>query len=56
MAEGELLTLLGSSGCGKSTTSCIIAGFEERDEGTILIGGRNVTHVLRNKRGIGFVF
>ncbi len=56
VADGELLTLLGPSGCGKSTTLRMIAGFEEPDEGTILIGGKDVTHVMPNKRGIGFVF
>jgi iron(III) transport system ATP-binding protein len=56
VAEGELLTLLGPSGCGKSTTLRMIAGFEEPDEGTIAIAGRDVTHVLPNRRGIGFVF
>ena len=56
VAEGELLTLLGPSGCGKSTTLRMIAGFEEPNEGTILIGGRDVTHLLPNKRGMGFVF
>ena len=56
VAEGELLTLLGPSGCGKSTTLRMIAGFEEPDEGRISIGGTDVTHVLPNKRGIGFVF
>jgi iron(III) transport system ATP-binding protein len=56
VAEGELLTLLGPSGCGKSTTLRMIAGFEEPDAGTILIGGQDVTHVLPNRRGIGFVF
>ena len=56
VAEGELLTLLGPSGCGKSTTLRMIAGFEEPSEGTISIDGRDVTHVLPNQRGIGFVF
>jgi len=56
VAEGELLTLLGPSGCGKSTTLRMIAGFEEPSEGTISIDGRDVTHVLPNRRGIGFVF
>ncbi len=56
VASGELLTLLGPSGCGKSTTLRMIAGFEEPDEGTISIDGRDVTHVLPNRRGIGFVF
>src|SRR5471030_160132 len=56
VAEGELLTLLGPSGCGKSTTLRMIAGFEEPDAGAISIDGKDVTHVLPNKRGIGFVF
>ena len=53
---GELLTLLGPSGCGKSTTLRMIAGFEEPDEGRISIDGKDVTRMLPNKRGIGFVF
>jgi iron(III) transport system ATP-binding protein len=56
VTEGELLTLLGPSGCGKSTTLRMIAGFEEPDEGRISIDGRDVTHVLHNQRGIGFMF
>jgi iron(III) transport system ATP-binding protein len=56
VAEGQLLTLLGPSGCGKSTTLRMIAGFEEPSEGTISIDDRDVTHVLPNRRGIGFVF
>jgi len=56
VAQGELLTLLGPSGCGKSTTLRMIAGFDEPDEGSISIDGRDVTHVLPNRRGIGFVF
>ena len=56
VAEGELLTLLGPSGCGKSTTLRMIAGFEEPSEGKISIDDRDVTHVLPNRRGIGFVF
>ena len=56
VAEGEFLTLLGPSGCGKSTTLRMIAGFEEPDEGRIAIGGNDVTHMLPNRRGIGFVF
>jgi iron(III) transport system ATP-binding protein len=56
VAKGELLTLLGPSGCGKSTTLRMIAGFEEPSVGTISIDDRDVTHVLPNRRGIGFVF
>ena len=39
IAEGEFFTLLGPSGCGKTTTLRMIAGFEEPDEGQILIDG-----------------
>jgi iron(III) transport system ATP-binding protein len=56
VGRGELLTLLGPSGCGKSTTLRMIAGFEEPDEGTIAIDDQDVTHVLPNRRGIGFMF
>jgi iron(III) transport system ATP-binding protein len=54
--HGELLTLLGPSGCGKSTTLRMIAGFEQPDAGTVSIDGKDVTHALPNKRGIGFMF
>jgi len=56
VGQGELVTLLGPSGCGKSTTLRMIAGFETPDEGTISIDGQDVTHVLPNRRGIGFMF
>ena len=37
--QGEFLSLLGPSGCGKTTSLRMIAGFEQPDEGEILIGG-----------------
>ena len=56
VGQGELVTLLGPSGCGKSTTLRMIAGFEAPDEGAISIDGQDVTRVLPNRRGIGFMF
>ena len=44
VADGELLVLVGPSGCGKSTLLRMIAGLEEVTDGTIAIGGRDVTH------------
>jgi len=53
---GSLTALLGPSGSGKSTLLRAIAGLDEPDTGTIVINGRDVTHVPPQKRGIGFVF
>lgn len=54
--KGELVTFLGPSGCGKTTTLRMIAGFERPTSGSITFGGRDMTNVPVNKRGIGFVF
>jgi ABC-type sugar transport system ATPase subunit len=56
IAAGEFLTLLGPSGCGKTTTLRLIAGLEEPSEGTILINGRDVTHVDPGDRNVAMVF
>jgi iron(III) transport system ATP-binding protein len=53
---GEFLTLLGSSGCGKTTTLRMIAGFQKPSSGRILFGGQDVTELAANQRDIGFVF
>jgi sulfate transport system ATP-binding protein len=53
---GSLTALLGPSGSGKSTLLRAIAGLEGLDAGTVVIGGRDVTGVPPQKRGIGFVF
>ena len=53
---GEFLTLLGSSGCGKTTTLRMIAGFQKPSSGRILFGGEDVTGLAANERDIGFVF
>lgn len=54
--QGEMVTLLGPSGCGKTTTLRMLAGFETPTEGRILVGGRDVSRVPVNARGIGMVF
>ena len=53
---GEFLTLLGSSGCGKTTTLRMIAGFQKPSSGAILFGDEDVTGLAANQRDIGFVF
>jgi sulfate transport system ATP-binding protein len=54
--EGSLTALLGPSGSGKSTLLRIIAGLETPDSGTVMIDGTDVSYVIPQKRGIGFVF
>lgn len=58
--QGEILVLLGPSGCGKTTTLRLIAGFEEPDQGEILIRGAVVaapgSFVPPDRRRIGMVF
>jgi sulfate transport system ATP-binding protein len=53
---GQLTALLGPSGGGKSTLLRIIAGLESADSGTVLIEGREATHLPPQKRNVGFVF
>ena len=54
--KGELLSLLGSSGCGKTTTLRLIAGFSSPMEGKFLFNGKDYTHMPLHKRNFGFVF
>ena len=56
VAAGEVLTLLGPSGCGKTTTLRILAGFEEPDEGSIIISGTDVRGIPPHKRDVNTVF
>jgi len=54
--EGELVTLLGGSGCGKTTTLRMVAGFETPSAGSIRLAGAELVPVPPNKRGVGMVF
>jgi multiple sugar transport system ATP-binding protein len=54
--DGELLVLVGPSGCGKSTALRMLAGLEPVDEGRILLGERDITHVPARERDIAMVF
>ncbi|GGD86957.1 ABC transporter ATP-binding protein [Aureimonas endophytica] len=53
---GEIVALLGSSGCGKTSTLRMIAGFEEVTEGEILIGDRPVHRLAPAKRNVAMAF
>jgi putative spermidine/putrescine transport system ATP-binding protein len=53
---GEFLALLGPSGCGKTTALRLLAGFDHPTSGTLLVGGRDISHAPANKRDMGMVF
>ncbi|MBA2862557.1 ABC transporter ATP-binding protein [Methanococcus maripaludis] len=52
----ELVSLVGSSGCGKTTCLRVIAGFEKPDQGRLFLNGEDITNIPPNKRNIGMVF
>jgi len=54
--DKEFVVFVGPSGCGKSTLLRIIAGLEEATEGTVLIGGEDVSTAAPVDRGISMVF
>jgi ABC-type Fe3+/spermidine/putrescine transport system ATPase subunit len=56
VAEGEIVTLLGASGCGKTTLLRCVAGFLDPDGGAIAIDGRDMGDLAVNRRPVGVVF
>jgi ABC-type Fe3+/spermidine/putrescine transport system ATPase subunit len=53
---GAFVTLLGASGCGKTTLLRIAAGFTAPDQGQVIIDGADATSLPPGSRGMGFVF
>jgi len=56
MGPGELVALLGPSGCGTTTTLRLLAGLEDADAGQITVGGKDITRLRASKRDMGMVF
>ena len=56
VADGELLVLLGSSGCGKTTALRLVAGLEELSSGTVTIGDHVVNDIDPKDRDVAMVF
>ena len=54
--HGEFLTLLGASGCGKTTMLRMMAGFEHVTSGKVFIDGSDVTDTPTYRRNVGMVF
>ena len=55
-ALSQSITLLGASGCGKTTTLRIIAGLEQPDAGQVFLEGTDVTQLAPDKRDVNTVF
>ncbi|QXT40597.1 ABC transporter ATP-binding protein [Gymnodinialimonas ceratoperidinii] len=56
VGDGELVSLLGASGCGKTTTLRLVAGFMQPTSGAIRLGETDLTKLPAHGRDIGLVF
>lgn len=54
--SGEIVALLGSSGCGKTSTLRMIAGFEDVSSGAIILGNRPIHELPPSARGVAMAF
>lgn len=54
--KGEFFSILGPSGCGKTTLLRVIAGFEDVQEGDVLLDGESILHLPANKRPVNIIF
>ena len=56
VARGDVMTLLGPSGCGKTTLLRTLAGFVRQEQGRVIVGGVEISHLPPNRRSVGYVF
>ncbi|MBP3377544.1 MAG: ATP-binding cassette domain-containing protein, partial [Clostridia bacterium] len=56
IGDGEFVTFLGASGCGKTTTLRLIAGFLEPNEGEVFFDSKNMSGVPAYEREVNTIF
>lgn len=56
LEQGQMLCILGASGCGKTTTLNMIGGFLDPDSGTVRLDGQDITHIPPEQRPVTTVF
>src|SRR5216684_4752539 len=54
--RGDFIVFVGPSGCGKSTLLRLIAGLEAIDTGSLVLDGKDITHLPSAKRDLAMVF